>query len=372
MERPPSLPLSTDALPESLRRFGSPDAPAPARMMAAKGLVPVKGHDLVLLLLQLGADADPGLAKAAGGALDKVPEAMLHAACEAEVHPSFLDALAARYRSREGVLGRLAANKATADATMAELASHASEAVTEIVATNQQRLLGAPALNEALYKNKNTRRSTADRLVELAARNGVDLQGIPSFKYHVEAIQGQLSPEPTDEPLPSDRMFMEALAEDGEDTGAVELDAADGSETVKEQWKPLSFRIRDMNLGEKIRLAVVGDAAARALLVRDPNRIVAMAAISSPTMRDNEAAAIAHSKEVSDDVLRYIGNKKEWLKSHEVKRALLFNPKTPIAISMNFLSHMRPNDLKILARSRNVPSALKTVARQRLQAKGER
>jgi hypothetical protein len=372
MQRPPTLPLPAAELPEGLRRFGSPDAPAPARMMAAKGLVPVKGHDLVLLLLQLGADADPGLAKAAGEALDKVPEAVLHAACEAAIHPSFLDALAARHRGREDVLARVAANKATADATIVEIAAGASEALTEIIATNQQRLLGAPAIIEALYKNKSTRMSTADRLVELAARNGVDLSGIPSFKLHVEAIQGQLIPEPTDEALPSDEMWKDALAADGEDAGAVERDEVDGTETVKDQFKPLSFRIREMTLGEKIRLAVVGDAAARALLVRDPNRLVSMAAISSPTMRETEAVAIAHSKEVSDDVLRYIGNKKEWLKSHELKRALLFNPKTPIAISMKFLSHMRPNDLKLLARSRNVPNALKTVARQRLEAKGEK
>ncbi len=369
MQPPPLLPLPLEELPESLRRFCAPTAPAPARMMAAKGLVPVKGHELVALLLQLAHDVDEGLAKTAGEALDKLPENVLHPACEATLHASMLDALVVRFPGRDEVLARVVANDATADATIAAVALRCSEPVTEIIATNQQRLLGAPAIIEGLYKNRNTRMSTADRLVELAARNGVELEGVASFKYHVEAIQGQLIPEPTDEPLPSDQMFSEALVDD-RDEDAIERDEVDGTETLKESSKPLAFRIRDMTLSEKIRLSVVGDAAARSLLVRDPNRLVAMAAISSPTMRDTEAVAIAHSKEVSEDVLRYIGNKKEWLKSHEIKRALLFNPKTPIAISMKFLTHMRPNDLKALARSRNVPNALKTVARQRLEQKG--
>ncbi|MBC7173414.1 MAG: hypothetical protein H5U40_13325 [Polyangiaceae bacterium] len=338
-------------------------------MMAARGLVPLKGHDAVLLLLQLAADSDPALAKSAGDALDKTPEGVLLAAAEAPLHPSMLDALAARYPSREDVLSRIAANASASDSTLADVALRCSEPVTEIIATNQERMLAAPSIIEALYKNKNTRMSTADRLIELAARNGVELEGIPAFKYHVEAIAGQLIPEPTDEPLPTDVAWQEALSDDGADENAIERDEVDGTETLKESYKPLSSKIRDMSASEKIRLSLVGDAAARAILVRDPNRLVAMAAISSPSMRDSEAIAVAHSKEVAEDILRYIGNKKEWLRSHELKRALMFNPKTPIAISMNFLSHMRPNDLQTLSRSRNVPNALKTVAKQRLEHK---
>ena len=69
---------------------------------------------------------------------------------------------------------------------------------------------------EALYKNRNTRMSTADRLIEFAARNGLDLTGIPAFKDHVEAMQGQLIPEPSEEPLPQDQAFAQSLAADGD------------------------------------------------------------------------------------------------------------------------------------------------------------
>ncbi len=370
MESPPPLPLPVEELPESIRRFANPAAPKPAKAMAAKGLVPVKGADLVTLLAQLAADADPDVAQTARDALSALPDAVLLPAVEGKLHPSVAAALAVHFEDREDVLERLVQSAATPDETIVRIARTCSERLSEIIAVNQQRLLAAPAIVEALYKNKNTRMSTADRLVELCARNGVELHGIPAFQAHVEAIMGQLIAEPTEEPLPSDLAFTEALNEDHDEL-AVEIDKVDKSEEIKAKFKPLSFRIREMNTAEKLRLTIVGDAAARSILVRDPNKLVSFAAISSPSMTMAEAAGIAHSKEVGEDILRYIGNRKEWVRSYEIKRALLFNPKTPVGIALKFLGHLRANDLKALSRSRGIPNALKTAAKQRLQKKGQ-
>lgn len=370
LERPPKLPLPVDQLPEAVRRFGNPAAPAPAKMMAARGLVPIQGAGLVTLLAQLAHDADEGVREAASKSFEGLPDPVLLPSCEADLHASVLDELARRFRTREDVLERLVQNPKTADATIELIARTSSERLSEVIAVNQQRLLGAPEIVEALYKNKHTRMSTADRLVELCARNGVELHAIPSFQQHVEAIQGQLIPEPTEEPLPGDLLFQEVLDE-SEDEDAIDIDKVDGTEEIKEKFKPLSFRIRNMSVSEKVRLAVVGDAAARSILVRDPNRLVSSAAISSPSMTAPEAAAIAHSKEVGEDVLRRISARKEWLKTYEVKRALIFNPKTPVGVSMSFLGHLRANDLKALSRSRGVPGALKTAAKHRLSKKGQ-
>ena len=95
-----------------------------------------------------------------------------------------------------------------------------------------------------------------------------------------------------------------------------------------------------------------------------------MAAISAPTMSENEAKNAAQSREVSEDVLRYIGRKREWLRSYEIKRYLCNNPKTPLALSMTFLAHLRRNDLKALARSRGIPSPLKQAAKRRSKQYG--
>jgi hypothetical protein len=353
-----------DAVPEQLRRFADPNAPGPAKMMAARGMVPVKGGDLVMLLAQLSADPDSAVSGSAGDTLAGLPENVLLPACQEDLHPAVFHELALRFSKNEDVLARLASNHAVADATIAAISAHCPERITEIIATNQQRLLAAPQIIEALYKNRNTRMSTADRIVELAVRHDVVVTGIPMFEEIKKAIQGQLVPEPSEEPLPSDQLFANALAED-DAQDAVERDKLDGTEETKEEFVPLQSKLRSMNVGEKIRMALLGNAAARSILVRDPNRVVSMAAIASPAMSESEAKNAAQSREVSEDVLRFIGKKREWLRSYEIKRHLCNNPKTPIAISMTFLNHLRRNDLRALSRSRGIPGPLKQAAKRR-------
>ena len=361
--------MPTEAIPERLRRFVDSSGPAAARMMAAKGMVPVKGGDLVLLLCQLTADQEADVRKAAAATLDELPDTVLLPACESDLPAPVFQEIGTRFAARGDVLAALAANQSVADATIAMIGARCSERITEIIAVNQQRLLRAPSIIQALYKNPSTRMSTADRLIELAARHGVELNGIPMFEELVKAIRGQLIPEPTEEPLPSDLKFAAALQEDS-DEDAIEQDTVEGTEETKESFLPLHTKIRDMSLPEKIRLSIIGDAAARSILLRDPNRVVAMAAISSPATSETEAKNAAQSREISEDVIRYIARKREWLRNYELKRALVNNPKTPLALSMTFLSHLRRNDLRALSRSRGIPSSLKQAAKRRSQQFG--
>jgi len=370
MERPAPLPLPIAQLPAGIQRFCDPAAPMAARTMAARGVVPVKGDDQILLLLQFSADPDEALAKTARDTLNGLPQGVLLSTCGAPVPPSFLDRLAELFRDSEAVLEQVVANANTDSGTVEWVAMRCNERVSERIAVNEQRLLAAPKIIEALYRNKNTRMSTADRLIELAARNNVVLD-IPTFQAHVEAIKGQLIPEASEEPLPSDLDFNAALKEDEAQAG-IDVHATveeTEEEEVKEQFLPLMMRIRLMSSAEKLRMAMVGNAPARAFLVRDKNKTVAYAAISSPAMGENEVPAIAKSKEVGEDILRFIGNKREWTKSHEIKHALVFNSKTPVGITLRFLPHLRDAELKDLSRSKNVPASLKSAAMGRLQAK---
>ncbi len=369
MERPATLPLPLDQLPAGIKRFCDPSAPMAARAMAARGAVPVKGDDQVLLLLQFSADEDDSLAKSARDALSALPPNVLLAACGATIPASFLDRLAELFREREDVLEQVAANAHTADGTVAYIAQRCSERISERIAVNEQRLLGAPKIIEALYRNKHTRMSTADRLIELAARNNVELD-IPTFKAHVEAIKGQLIAEPSEEALPSDIVFAAAVAADQGEAADVHAVAEETEqEEVKQQFLPLMMRIRLMSSAEKLRFAMVGNGPARALLVRDNNKTVAYAAITSPAMTEAEVPPIAKSKEVGEDILRYIGNNRQWTKNHEIKHALVFNSKTPVGITLRFLPHLRDAELKELSRSKGVSASVKSAATGRLQAK---
>ncbi len=353
--------LALSDLPKAARRFADPKAPVAMRTMAAKALVPVRGTDLLLLLCLLCSDEDEAVKTQAHASLHRLPNDLLVGAARSlEVGAGV--AQLARIIETEALHWAVVENPAVPDETLAFVAAKATEALCERIAANEVRLLQCPEIIAALYRNSATRMSTADRLVELAARNKVEVRGVPAFEAHAEALAGELIIEPTDEPLPSDLEFQETLQVGDDETEAVDLDPADGSESVKPKFKPLATRIAQMTKAEKIRLATVGNAAARSLLVRDPNRLVATAAVSSPRMTDREAAQMAKSKELSEEVLRYIGNKRDWVKSYSVKRSLVFNPKAPIGIALQFLGHMRLNDLVSLSRSRGVAAPVKAAA----------
>ena len=124
-----------------------------------------------------------------------------------------------------------------------------------------------------------------------------------------------------------------------------------------------------MNIAEKIRLATRGNKEARGLLLRDSNKLVAVAVIRSPRITDGEVMMCASNRAVNDDVLRVIYNNRDWTKDYRIKLALVKNPKTPMALAFRFLSTLRDSDVKDLGRDRNVPSGVAMQARKMIEKK---
>jgi hypothetical protein len=67
---------------------------------------------------------------------------------------------------------------------------------------------------------------------------------------------------------------------------------------------------------------------------------------------------------VSEEVLRIIARNRSWTKNYAVMLALVRNPKTPQALSMNFIQRLNDRDLKALGMDRNVPEGLRVAARK--------
>ena len=220
--------------------------------------------------------------------------------------------------------------------TIARVATKSSEEVSELIATNEDRLLRHPQIIERLYMNKATRMSTSDRMVELAVRNEIELTGIPAFKEAVAALSEELIPvDAPPGPTAEDVEFREVAAlaakvdVDPDDPDLYLTDDVTGQEVPVEQMKPLYARVGEMKTGQKIRLAQTGGVAERELLVRDPDWRVSLAAILNPNVQDNEITRISASRSVSEDVLRCIATDSKWTKSHQVKVNLVMNPRCP-------------------------------------------
>jgi len=343
------------------------------RQMAAKGIAPgLKPADALTVVALLAESADETLATAARTTLDKLPAPLLNGALAGDLPAGVLAVLAPRFVANAPVMEKILGHAAMPPEAVAEVAAIASEAVAELVATNEQRLLAHPAIIEKLYMNKSTRMSTADRVLELAVRNKIELKGIPAYKEAAAAIGQELIAEPSPEPTPDDVLFREteAAAEESPVDPAVEdthhLDEETGEEVVEDKFLPLHARLAQLTISQKIRRAMLGTAAERLILIRDVNRLVAQAAAKSPGLQENEVVRISASRNVSEDVLRIIALDREWTRSHQIKVNLVANPRTPFAFAAKLLPHLREHELKGLAKSKNVSGAVAQAARQQL------
>lgn len=115
---------------------------------------------------------------------------------------------------------------------------------------------------------------------------------------------------------------------------------------------------------DRMKLAMKGTRAQRAMLIRDSNKLVAAAVLSSPKLTENEVEAFSKMANVSEDVLRIIANNRAWTKNYVVVAALTRNPKTPPAISMPLVQRLNERDLKALSIDRNVPEGVRLAARK--------
>ena len=125
-------------------------------------------------------------------------------------------------------------------------------------------------------------------------------------------------------------------------------------------------KIAAMSPAQRLALAMRGTREERAILIRDPNKIVSAAVLSSPKITDAEVESIAKMANVSDEILRIIGHTRAWAKSYGVVVALTRNPKTPVAVSLNLLSRLNEKDMKMLSGDRNVPDAVRIAARKKM------
>jgi len=353
-------PVDFQLLPEAARKVLG--AAAPLKALAARGKAPIPPLALLCALYGLAYDADEGLRNTARETLGNLPEPLLQGALgSAEVPAAVLDELAAHNLRNRGVLERVLRHPNVDDETLVELAKRGDETLCEFLAVNEARLLRCPAIIRGLYFNAACRMSTTDRVVELAARNGVQVD-IPQFEGIAAALQDQLVPEASEEALPSDEDFVTALQETEGGTVDDVSEDEEGEVILNERAKKADKRIDEMSVTEKIRTAMLGNGTQRAVLIRATNRLVSAAVLESPKLTEDEVIKFAASRQVGEDVLRRIAGRRDWFRIYEVKRNLVFNPKTPVSEALKVLQHLMQHDVKKVKESKNVSAGLRTAA----------
>jgi hypothetical protein len=141
-----------------------------------------------------------------------------------------------------------------------------------------------------------------------------------------------------------------------------DLDLGDENESKESATQ----RVAKMAFPEKLKAAVKGSREMRSILIRDPNKMISAAVLSSPKLTENEIESFARMASLSEEVLRVIGQNRAWTKSYKVVLGLSKNPKTPLAMALTFLTRLNSTDLKQLSVDRNVPEGLRVAARKKV------
>jgi hypothetical protein len=206
----------------------------------------------------------------------------------------------------------------------------------------------------------------AEHEKEIIANQDKPFQPIGSF-------QENIAPD-SEEPLPADPQAPIAAAPASEPAPpapatAAKTAAATGVKKVAaikkghdEARGSALQKISKLDVKGRIQLAMKGTKEERSILVRDGTKVVALAVLDSPKITDSEVEKFASQRNVLESVLRGIPLKRRFMKHYGIVRNLVFNPRTPIDVSITLIKNLLVQDLKNLSGNKEVSETVRKSA----------
>ena len=377
----------------------SGSAPQPARLAAARGMLPLPQADLLEVLVALRRNEDSEIAEAANETLEtQEPGDLLIAAKADDTSVAVLGYLATSTKLSREVHEAVALNNRTSDEGIAALAAATTHGpILELLALNQQRLVRAPAIIEAILANP-ARTGEAERRArethreffekERGAQQIVDelrAQGKTAaaeffataeltvagetlsaddawlIAQHIEVSDDEID----DSWLPAER-YEELMGETVEQRranveGVLKNEKLEGGTATPERVSMIR-RIMFMGPKDRMKLAMKGDREARSILIRDSNKVVSCGVIHNPRVTEQEAELIAAMRTVDGEVLRQVSLNRAWARKYPVIHNLVRNPRTPLPSVVSILPRIQTKDLLNLVQNRNISEAARKQA----------
>lgn len=394
--------------------------PKPAKLAAARALLPLAPEESLEALVLLSQDEDAEVRDAAVKSLGSFDKAQMQAAAaNKETSPDVLTHLCAWRSGAREFYEALVLNLKTPGEGVAKLAGwHRDGSLLELITINQQRLIDHPAIIEAVCANA-SRTPEAERRArevkveffekELGAKRVAEERRARAAAVsaalglsHVVEIAADLIDDdlPIEELLIDDKILMEkfhfelppeeAEAEmewsfNNEDLLAEEipLSAAEQTEaqriirekeeeetSLNEIERKIVRLIAKLKVKTKVKLALTGNRQTRGLLMRDSSKLVVTAVLSNPKITEQEIETMTKMKSLPAEGLRMIGLNRAWSRNYLIIHNLVVNPRTPLATSLPLLNRILPKDLKGLVGNRNVPDVIRKSAQRLVQARG--
>jgi hypothetical protein len=304
------------------------------RLMAAQGLLPLKPTDLLELWTALVSDADAAVRTAAEGSLMDFPAPELLPILRSRDTPVAVLAWAVSKRAEPELREATLQNHSLPDEVIEQLAPTLPLALAELVVSNRTRLLRRTSLLVALERNPELSKDQKQCLREL--RETCLVGKADAAPPLIASTAEPDAPEP--EVAPEGDLVMT------EDAAIVQY-LSEGDRQRREKVSVVR-RIYRLKTAERIITALKGSREERSILIRDPNRLVTIAVLGSPRITEPEIESISAMKDVSDEILRTIGNHREWTKRYRVLNNLVRNPRTPVGIALSMVPRLNPHDVK--------------------------
>ncbi|MEO8077799.1 MAG: hypothetical protein ABI818_15840 [Acidobacteriota bacterium] len=199
--------------------------------------------------------------------------------------------------------------------------------------------------------------ATLDALPPAALAPFIARADVPEQMRHFFQARGVV---PSSEPVPA----VPEAPEVAGPTVATDEDAVPEGEDGEEDEALAKVPLSSLSIVQRMKLGMKGSKAQRSQLIRDSNKLVAAAVLSSPKLTESEVEAFSKMANVSEEVLRTIAMNRTWTKNYGVIAGLAKNPETPPSISMQMVPRLNARDLKMLSTDRNSPEVVRNMARR--------
>jgi hypothetical protein len=377
------LPLEDFEVPADIKEnLNAPDA---RKLLLARNLVPMQPRVMGLTLFGLMNDGNRLVAQTAENSLDDLPPNIVRNIVSQNLPWKVLDFFARNYYDDEdpdNIIQAIILNPVTGTDTLLLLARVSSPRILELIANNQARLAKTAQIVFELPKNPRVTIALLSRVLEFTRRQNLitvededriidrftnRFKASEAAPVQIEKVVREISTEEGE----IDWEFPSFMTEDFESDLGLDATAANIEEKIKGKMN-LRDLLREMTVPQKLRMAARGNMEARKILIEDALALVAREVLKSPRITKTEIERAAESRTIDPEVLTEIAKNAAFTRSYAVRHALVTNPKTPLVISNKMMGTLMEKDIKNISKSRAVPQAVASIARQKMDAQEQR
>ncbi len=288
---------------------------------------------------------------------------------KANINVAYYILLEALSTQHNEILSKISQNNYFPPDFLKKIAEKGNTEMLETLSENQIKLIAFPEIIDIMEKNPNLNNFTKGKLDEIRKfylsdekAEEIKIEDFEEEVLSVAVAEKTKTDKPEDE---TDKEDSDEQPDDDESKDEAEdEDDEMPIEEIEEQTLARFMEINNMSVSERIKVALLGTQADRAILIRDPNKMVSFSVIESPKITIEEVTTFLRNKSIAGEIIRKIAKRKDWTKNYQVMHDLVINPKTPTTEAIGFLKKLHSNDLRNIRRDKNVNPVIRKIAQE--------